>query len=48
MIMDIIELRKDFGQMKNEKSPEPDNFYPEFLKHFDNALSVLLNFFIYS
>ena len=46
---EITELREAIRQTKNGKSPGPDNFFPEFIKHLDTkALTVLLKLFNYS
>ncbi|GFS79338.1 probable RNA-directed DNA polymerase from transposon BS [Trichonephila clavipes] len=45
----ISELREAVGHIRCAKSPGPDNFYPEFLKHLGcNALSVLLTLYNHS
>ncbi|GFU72930.1 probable RNA-directed DNA polymerase from transposon BS [Trichonephila clavipes] len=45
----ISELREAVGHIRCAKSPGPDNFHPEFLKHLGcNALSVLLTLYNHS
>ncbi|GFV38803.1 hypothetical protein TNCV_1004451 [Trichonephila clavipes] len=45
----ISELREAAGHIRCAKSPGPDNFHPEFLKHLGcNALSVLLTLYNHS
>ncbi|GFW71054.1 probable RNA-directed DNA polymerase from transposon BS [Trichonephila clavipes] len=45
----ISELREVVGHIRCAKSPGPDNFHPEFLKHLGcNALSVLLTLYNHS
>ncbi|GFT90788.1 probable RNA-directed DNA polymerase from transposon X-element [Trichonephila clavipes] len=45
----ISELREAVGHIRCAKSPGPDNFQPEFLKHLGcNALSVLLTLYNHS
>ncbi|GFS52565.1 probable RNA-directed DNA polymerase from transposon BS [Trichonephila clavipes] len=45
----ISELREAVGHIRCAKSPGPDNFPPEFLKHLGcNALSVLLTLYNHS
>ncbi|GFU31211.1 probable RNA-directed DNA polymerase from transposon BS [Trichonephila clavipes] len=45
----ISELREAVGHTRCAKSPGPDNFHPEFLKHLGcNALSVLLTLYNHS
>ncbi|GFT39291.1 hypothetical protein TNCV_2422101 [Trichonephila clavipes] len=45
----ISKLREAVGHKKCAKSPGPDNFHPEFLKHLGcNALSVLLTLYNHS
>ncbi|GFW42533.1 uncharacterized protein TNCV_4257271 [Trichonephila clavipes] len=45
----ISELREPVGHIRCAKSPGPDNFHPELLKHLGcNALSVLLTLYNHS
>ncbi|GFV57532.1 probable RNA-directed DNA polymerase from transposon BS [Trichonephila clavipes] len=45
----LLELREAVGHIRCAKSPGPNNFHPEFLKHLGcNALSVLLTLYSHS
>ncbi|GFT94340.1 uncharacterized protein LOC103523941 [Trichonephila clavipes] len=48
-ILTAKQLREAVGHIRCAKSPGPDNFHPEFLKHLGcNALSVLLTLYNHS